>query len=295
VNWDREDHLPDRTFYLEAWNGNGSMNYATDRIGRGTTDTPNLCISILGGMQPGKLLGYLLQAADDLKNDGLVQRFQLLVYPDETEWQLVDRRPNVKARDRAYGIFEKLADMDFLKYGAELPAGEKIPTYHFSPEAQKIFYDWLRDLHAKIKAEANPLLVEHLTKYQSLMPSLALIFRLISIADGQPGGPVTAIEAEQAAAWCDYLESHARRIYGLLDSTATATAELSQRIKNQELHDRFTVRDVYHNGWHLLDKKERAQQAVDELVNAEWLRPDSEEITGRQPKVVYRINPRILK
>ncbi len=294
VNWDREDHQPDRTFYLEAWNGNGSMNYTADRIGRGTTDTPNLCISILGGMQPGKLLGYLLQAADNLKNDGLVQRFQLLVYPDETEWELVDRRPNIKARDRAYGIFEKLADMDFLKFGAELPDGEKIPVYHFSPEAQHIFYDWLRDLRAKIKAEANPLLVEHLTKYQSLMPSLALIFRLINIADGQPGGPVTVLEAEQAAAWCDYLESHARRIYAMLDNTDRATEELSQRIKNRELHDGFTVRDVYRNCWSSLDTKERAQQAVDELVSAGWLCPDAEEIAGRQPKTVYRINPRFF-
>jgi hypothetical protein len=81
VNWDREDRQEDRAFYLESWNGSGS--FTTDRIGRGTIDTQNLCVSILGGMQPSKLTGYLIQAADDLKNDGLLQRFQLLVYPNE--------------------------------------------------------------------------------------------------------------------------------------------------------------------------------------------------------------------
>jgi hypothetical protein len=44
--WDKEGHEADRSFYLEAWNGDG--NKTTDRIGRGTTYTENLCVSILG-------------------------------------------------------------------------------------------------------------------------------------------------------------------------------------------------------------------------------------------------------
>ncbi len=47
----------DREFYLEAWNGTGS--YTVDRIGRGTVHIPGLCVSILGGIQPGKLERYL--------------------------------------------------------------------------------------------------------------------------------------------------------------------------------------------------------------------------------------------
>src|SRR5437867_12475554 len=38
---------PDRAFHLEGWNSNGS--HTTDRIGRGTIYTPNLCESTFGG------------------------------------------------------------------------------------------------------------------------------------------------------------------------------------------------------------------------------------------------------
>ncbi|HAG10102.1 MAG TPA: hypothetical protein DCK76_01610 [Desulfotomaculum sp.] len=202
VSWDREDRQTDRAFYLEAWNGQGA--FTTDRIGRGTIDTQNLCISILGGIQPSKLTGYLYQANDDLKNDGLLQRFQLLVYPDEpANWSLIDEYPDIEAKNRAYEIFKRLSEINFLEYGAEISIGEKISYYHFSPEAQEIFNDWLTELQTKLQTEESPLIVEHLSKYRSLMPSLALIFHLINIADGQAGGPVSSLAGGQAAAWCD--------------------------------------------------------------------------------------------
>src|SRR5215204_4995998 len=46
-----------------------------------------------------------------------------------------------------------------------------------------------------------------------LLARKALIFHLIGIADGTAKpGPVGLDAAELAAAWCDYLESHAPRI-----------------------------------------------------------------------------------
>src|SRR5215204_5626857 len=43
----------DRQFYLEAWNGDQPFN--VDRIGRGSLRVEALCLSILGGIQPGPL------------------------------------------------------------------------------------------------------------------------------------------------------------------------------------------------------------------------------------------------
>jgi hypothetical protein len=80
ASWDRDGREGERTFYLEGWNGYGSFD--TDRIKRGTIFIPNLCISIFGGIQPDKLIVYLEQASKALSNDGLLQRFQMLVYPD---------------------------------------------------------------------------------------------------------------------------------------------------------------------------------------------------------------------
>ena len=80
ATWEREGREGERAFFLEAWNGNQSFD--TDRIGRGHISIPNLCASIFGGIQPDKLTVYLELAAHALANDGMLQRFQVLVYPD---------------------------------------------------------------------------------------------------------------------------------------------------------------------------------------------------------------------
>jgi hypothetical protein len=95
---DREGHEGDRAFYLEAWNGTGRFVY--DRIGRGTITIEAACVSILGGIQPGPLAHYLRGALEGgVSDDGLIQRFQLLVWPDvSTAWKNVDRWPDSAAK-----------------------------------------------------------------------------------------------------------------------------------------------------------------------------------------------------
>ena len=103
ASWEKQGREGNRQFFLEAWNG--TDDYDTDRIGRGTIIIPNLCVSIFGGMQPDKLTAYLEQASDALGNDGLLQRFQLLVYPDPIEWEYRDQIPDERARKRVDLIF----------------------------------------------------------------------------------------------------------------------------------------------------------------------------------------------
>jgi hypothetical protein len=230
VVWDREDHKDDRCFHLQGWNGYGG--YTSDRIGRGTIATPQLCEVIFGGIQPSKLLGYLALTRNNIENDGLLQRFQLLIYPDEPGGELdeiIDEYPNLDAKDQAFTVVEKLAGMDFLACGAQTDEFTKIPYFHFSPVAQVFFNGWLLSLEKRVQSnDEEPVMIEHLAKYRSLMPSLALIFYLIELANGGVtpqdtlfavyAGQVCAVPihcAKQAAAWCDYLETHARRIYGL--------------------------------------------------------------------------------
>lgn len=293
ASWDKEGREADRAFYLEAWNGYGSMT--TDRIGRGTIHVDNLCVSILGGIQPAKLLAYLYQAMNELENDGLMQRMQLLVYPDEPgDWELVDRYPDKKAREMAFQVIERLEKMDFMAYGARLDEGEKIPYLRFTDKAQQVFNEWLTELERiKLRKDDPPALLEHLSKYRSLMPSLALIIHLIDVAAGNAEGDVSLKAAEMAAAWCDYLESHARRIYAMVgDINQRAAGELAKKIQAGTLEDGFTVRDIYRKCWHLLDKKEIVQQACDELVEAGWLRGEITE--AGKTRIIYRINPKIF-
>lgn len=231
-SWEKKGHESDRSFYLEAWNGD--KPYTIDRMGRGTVQAQNICVSILGTTQPDKIMAYLTKALTKLDNDGLLQRFQLLVYPDKKPWRLVDDRPDSFARNRVFHICKTLNDMMFTEHGAKEPErlyeGQHIiPYFQFSPPAQIFFHNWMRKLQEKLESNDHPIILQHLSKYRSLMPSLALIFHIIQLADGKKDREIPLTSAEQAVACCTYLESHARRIYGMvLDAAFEAFPKLSK-------------------------------------------------------------------
>src|SRR5690606_4952758 len=69
---DRPGREGEREFYLEAWNGNGG--FTVDRIERGTIHIPALCLSVVGGIQPGKLQAYINDALrEGFRDDGFLQ------------------------------------------------------------------------------------------------------------------------------------------------------------------------------------------------------------------------------
>lgn len=299
ASWDKEGREGERAFYLEAWNGNASFD--TDRIGRGSIFIPNLCVSIFGGIQPDKLIGYLEQAANALANDGMLQRFQLLVFPDHRAWEWRDRVPAKEARDSAYAVFDALAEFDPVVWGAA-PADDfaKFPHFRFDDAAQEIFIEWSGDLHgSKMPAEDHPIIVQHLAKFDKLFPALALILHLVDCAATGRRGLVTAESALRAAAWCDYLEAHSRRCYGLLtDDGLRAAQALADKLRQGKLAEGFTARDVRRNQWRSLTTDEAVQAALDWLEDEDWLR--AEEVGGTGPgtgRRTYRyfINPKIAK
>jgi hypothetical protein len=95
---DREDNIAARGFFLTAWNG--TAGYTFDRIMRGRTHIEAACLSLLGSTQPGRLAEYVRRATDGGSgDDGLIQRFGLLAWPDQDpEWRENDRHPNSAAR-----------------------------------------------------------------------------------------------------------------------------------------------------------------------------------------------------
>ena len=295
-SWDKEGREGDRTFFLEGWNGNAPFD--TDRIGRGSILIPNHCVSIFGGIQPDKLIMYLEQASNALANDGMLQRFQMLVYPDPVQWEYRDRVPNQAAREKVYELFATLADFVPTAYGA-CPADEfnRFPSFQFDDEAQELYIEWATDLHRKIDREDNQLIAQHLAKYDKLFPALALIFHLMNRATGGSQIAVTRDCALRAAAWCTFLEAHARRCYRLLaDNGLRAAQALAAKIQTGALADGFTARDVRLKQWRYLTKDEGITSALDWLEDSGWLRP--EQVGGTGPgsgrrTTRYRVNPKI--
>ena len=104
--------------------------------------------------------------------------------------------------------------------------------------------------------------------------------------------------ARQAAAWCDYLESHARRVYScVVTPRLRAAQELAQKIKQRKVgaDGYFSCRDVYLQGWSGLNNASVVKQAAEVLQDAEWVRDLSVEPgpIGGRPSNRYAVNPRV--
>lgn len=276
----REDKAQDRSFFLEAWNGSGRYTY--DRIGRGTLDIENIAVSVFGGIQPGKLQPLLSAQHAGTGDDGLLERIQLLVYPDQPPFEHVDMAPDMKARKQSDEVFEHVQKIRNSIIDSSAPK-----QLHFDDQAQTLFDDWYCELMAKAWAENNPHLESHLAKYPSLMASLALI---IHIADSTPEAPIAYSAALKATAWCEYLESHARRIYGLAGDPTYGAKILVDRLAR--LPSPFQTKDFCRKGWSGLTKGADINRALTMLCDHGYLLSITEE-TPTRPKTLYYINPQI--
>jgi putative DNA primase/helicase len=290
---ERDGHEQDRAFYLEAWNGDGRFTY--DRIGRGTLDIEACCVSLLGGIQPGPLAGYLEGVArGGAGDDGLVQRLQLLVWPDVARgWRNVDRAPDRDARQAAAGVYARLDALAPLQLGAGRDEDGGIPYLRFDDGAQEGFDAWRSGLEARLRSgELHPAMESHLAKYRGLVPSLALLGHLADVG----GGPVGIVALERALAWAEYLESHARRVYdAVVRGDLCAARALGERILEGDLSSPFGVRDVYRHGWAGLSSRAAALAAVGVLADLDWLRAEAVGTgpAGGRPTARYRVNPKL--
>lgn len=290
---DRDGHENDRAFFLEAWNGAGGYTY--DRIQRGTLHIEAACVSMLGGIQPGPLAQYLRAAVrGGIGDDGLIQRFQLLVYPDVPgSWRNVDRWPDSDARNRALEVFRRLDALTPETLGTVVDDG--LPILRFDPEAQEFVDGWRGELMNRLRSEdEHPAIEAHLAKYPSLLPSLALLFHLAD-SNGMPLGPVTIDAATRAAAWCDLLEAHARRIYQTVTAEEIKAAHtILRKLRSGRLQSPFTLRDIYRAGWAGLPDRDATAAAVAILEDHGWVSRSFLPDTGGAPKTEYVAHPSIL-
>lgn len=289
---DREEYVAARGFFLTAWNG--TTGYTFDRILRGKTRIEAACLSLLGSTQPGRLAEYVRRATDGgSADDGLVQRFGLLVWPDQNpEWRETDRYPNSDARANAWGTFERLDKLDPDIIGAERDAHETLLFLRFDSRAQGAFSEWHFDLERRLRSgDISPALESHLAKYRKLVPAIALINHL---ADGGTGS-ISVAALARAVALSEYLETHARRAYGAeaMNEAATARAVLL-RIRRGDLQDGFAARDIRRREWSGLTDTDQIKAGLELLADYEWLAPRTLD-TGGRPRTVYSINPKAFR
>ena len=274
-----------RSFYLTA--ADGDKPYTFDRIMRGKgLHIDALCLSIIGGIQPGVLAEYVRQATGGGAGaDGLLQRFGLMVYPDiSPDWKEVDRYPDSTAREAVNMLAERLDNLNTAEIGAEVDLYGGVPFLRFDDAAQVLFSEWRASLEIRLRSgEEHPAIVSHLSKYRKLIPSLALINHLCDTRQGA----VSESALLRAIAFSEYLESHAQRIYSYATRPDIDAAKtILKRLASGKLSNPFKARELSQKGWAGLETTNKAQAAIELLMEYHHL--SVEEInTGGRPTAHY--------
>jgi hypothetical protein len=289
-----EEYQGERAFYLETWSGKEPLRI--DRIGRGSLSGEAACLSIVGGLTPSTLDSFVRRAYSGERNDGMLERYQLVVYPDlPGPFTNVDREPDSDARKRVYDLFVRLDTMTPDDFRAN-DDGEGNFYLRLDAEAQPLFNQWRERLECRLRSQdEHPILVSHLAKYRKLVPALMLIFHCVDVADGAEASAISVEAFRRAEKWAKYLEAHARRIYqGAIQPAEIAAATLSQRLRQPDFPERFTVRDIRRRCWVGLSRKETIIAALGVLEEEGYVRRESEGGGGPgRPTERFRVNPKV--
>ncbi|WP_161881484.1 YfjI family protein [Deinococcus alpinitundrae] len=289
----REERAEALGFFLTSWNGEGA--YAFERIGRGTVRADNPCIAVIGGIQPGPLMSFMARSrAGSAGDSGLLQRFQLIVWPDSLgEWVRHGGQVFKADRERAFAVFEALDALH--RHGSGGP-----PVLPFSDDAQPIWEEWRDALENRLRGgemEHAPAFESHVSKYRSLAPSLALVFHLVELTvpgtDPTTLPPVSANALELALNWVEFLELHARKVYALELGTSNAPAyALAEKIKAKAVRDGDRLRDLRRKDWAILTDG-LLDRAVEQLTELGWVQVEETETGGRTAEVL-RLHPDLI-
>lgn len=293
---DNPEKAAARGFFMAGWGG--QEGYTFDRIVRGTVRVPAVNLSICGTTQPNRIASYMRESLRR-RDDGMVQRFQLLAWPDFVgEFREVDRHPDSEARRMAHECYQDLAELNVHEVRAQVDdfdGSSGVPFLRFSDEAQEVFSDWRYGLEHRLKSdEMSPALVAHLSKYRGLIPRLALICHLANNGIG----PVSLEAVKQALGWARYLETHAVRAYASITTdNSTAARTIWRHVLNNDLPKPFTARDIQRKNWSGLSDKNRIAAGLEALCDADWLRSVAAEMggSGGRPSWLYHANPKAMR
>ena len=217
----------------------------------------------------------------------------MIVWPEiSTEWENFDQYANTEAKNAAYNVFKSLDEITPDNLGVEIDE-DQVPGLRFAPDAQELFYDFRAALELRIRGGdgTSAAFESHIAKYRSLMPSLALIFHLVDVVQGQATGPVSLQSARLAAEWCDYLERHASKVYAAeLYPELTAAHLLAKKIRTGAVTDEMPVRALYRNEWSGLTTPEAVRDGIRILEKGNMVRITRME-TGGRPTDIIRLHP----
>ena len=293
----------DRGFCLESWNGFNS--YSVDRVTRESIFIDKLCLSIFGTIQPDVILKYARQSLEKYGSDGFLSRFQLFVFPQRGTFEYNDTTPDPQAQQLIEVITGFLSawiphdDPHNAEYRRDAPGQIGVG---FDNDAQALFVRWYSELQQRIYSDKieSPRMEEHLSKYPALMLKLSLIFHCAEHAIKKTiPAKIDKLTAARAIAWCEYLERHAERLYGVdkveQDEIIKVALALLEKINAGKIKVGMTVSEIVKKAWSGMKDTERVASAVSILEEHNWVRMVPKVNTTGRPTQGIEINPSAMQ
>ena len=277
-----------RPFWLSAF---GGRPHAITRKGAGSIHIPFNGVSVLGSIQPDKVVDHL-----DGANDGLVPRI-LWAWPEKLPPKPQTIRVDRSALEAAY------SRLDLLSW-AEDEAGERVAkVLRLDDDAAAVFAEW-DETNAITDAEGSSLYAAFAGKLSGAVLRLALVAELTQWAFNGGGEPATISMRSLSAAieFCeDYAKPMAQRVYGdaavsVDDRNASLLARyvLKNSLRSVNMRE---LRQHPHKG-HLkpLQAKGAMDAAFEVMQDAGWLRPafSRDGDTPGQQRKDYDVNPAVF-
>ncbi|WP_435751548.1 DUF3987 domain-containing protein [Thauera sp. AutoDN2] len=285
--WQNPSRRSERQFFLEAWNG--TSPYTSDRIMRGTTAIQNLSLAVMGTIQPAQLARQLGMTALE---DGLAQRFQLLVFPLPRKREFSDKREDTDAKAFVEGLLYRLATADYRQLCKS--DGTAIPSITFADDAYQLYKTWW--IENAESAATDQVLASFLTKYERLVPALALVDHLISVfSPGVPTvlSPVSHQSLARAIRQAAFFKRQVTRSMTYLGDSRIEEAGLAliQRLSSGQLQGTFSVRDILRASWSRLTDRQTVEHVLDRFVQNGTLKRENSHSgpAGGRPTIYYSL------
>ncbi|MFA0349674.1 YfjI family protein [Vibrio sp. 10N.222.55.C6] len=281
----------DRAFLLEAFNGSGE--YAQSRMGRNDIKIIDPTLSLLGGIQPAKIIPLLASREEGGGNDGMIERLtQMMVYPDFSGLEYVDIQVNEFHEMEAKLVFEGLARLGEL---------EEKAVCKFDKQAQALWTEYATSMIERVNgADGSEKAI--LGKMSALCAKVALVLHAIEATKGwhEEDADRTNLNTvikkktlERAIKWMSYLESHTKRVttFFKVEANLEAPRLLAERLDRFGLS--FMKAELSKKDWRGLTTVEARAEAIDVLLEHGYIQEVVIPQQGKgKDKVVYYIHPK---
>ena len=270
----------DRAHWLEAYNGGRRV---IDRVTRGTVIVPNWSACILGGVQPD----MMRRVADSMGNDGLLQRFIVLVARSAVED--ADRAPDMRAMEQYRALFDWLVALQ--------PGSKPVQL----TEPAHICRERVAKLSIKL-AEAfdNPSLKAWFGKWTGLFGRLLLVYHVLECYSRSLHPCTVDVTGETASKverlMCGTLLHHGLHFYQEVLDAHERQEQVRQlaRLILAKRYDRITKRDMMQY-WKAGQKEDwfKVRGIVDSMGAMGWLEPDPTTLDNDGRPRAWLVNPQV--